>query len=684
MWEYFNPDEVSKEINENHDAILHYFLHGRNPDVLKNLFAKDISCTGDLHEEAPLGYDSVIHLFGKDSDEFEENADYEEVYRKVIPYSAVSGMVVSKLKKTTLKDTGTDTPFASKTYSFSFFWQKNQDTWHIKHIHYCEAGQLKNQGFENQEKKLTRELWKSKIELSESIKELNELKSYFQTVFEEISDGILILNPEDDQFLMANKNLCTLLGYSSQELRKLWFTQILSGEFAANFSEKLKNAAEKEFTFEGVELKASNGQSITADLACFKLDNKESPKVICIFSDKSSYEKKTLAVQKEAETAQKASESKNLFLANMSHEIRTPVTGIIGMSEILFKTELNPRQAEYLQILNESSKLLLRLINNILDISKIEAGKLELKIESFNIQSAISNIKKLNHPELINKNNEMQVEIDSRVPESVVADKLRVEQVLMNLVNNAMKFTENGVIKINASIPDFSDPGIIKLSVTDTGIGINEEDQTRLFHKFQQIDNSMLRPGEGSGLGLYICKQLVSYLGGEIGVESNPGKGSCFWFTFRSHTEKNNLVKESAEPENEEDDIDASLNLSILLVDDKTVNLQVISLMLQAADCNVELAKNGKEALEKFKPEIFDVILMDIMMPVMDGVAAMKELRKMHDKLPPIIAITANAMAGDKEKYLKEGFDGYITKPVTTRKLVSELLELSIIVKNDF
>ncbi|TVQ94252.1 MAG: PAS domain-containing hybrid sensor histidine kinase/response regulator [Bacteroidetes bacterium] len=681
MWEYFNPDEVSKEINENHDAILHYFLHGRNPDVLKNLFAQDISCTGDLQEETPLGYVSVIHLFGKESDEFVENADYEEVYRKVLPYSAVSGIVVSKIKKTALRDSGSDTPLASKTYSFSFFWQKNQNTWHIKHIHYCEAGQLKKQEFENHEKKLTRDLWKSKIELSESLKELNEFKSYFQIVFEEISDGILVLNPEDEHFLMANKNLCTLLGYSSEELKKLWFTQILSDEFAAGFSEKLKNIAEKEFSFEGVELKARDGKSITTDLACFKVDYKESLNVICIFSDK-SYEKKTIAVQKEAETAQKASESKNLFLANMSHEIRTPVTGIIGMSEILFKTELDPRQAEYLQILNESSRLLLRLINNILDISKIEAGKLELKIESFNIQSAINNIKKLNHPELINKNNEMQVEIDSGVPESVIADKLRVEQVLMNLVNNAMKFTENGVIKINASIPDNSDPGIIKISVTDTGIGINEEDQTRLFHKFQQIDNSMLRPGEGSGLGLYICKQLVSYLGGEIGVESNPGKGSCFWFTFRSHTEKNNLVKESAEPENEEDDIDVSLNLSILLVDDKTVNLQVISLMLQAADCKVELAKNGIEALEKFKPEIYDVILMDIMMPVMDGVAAMKELRKMHDKLPPIIAITANAMAGDKEKYLKEGFDGYITKPVTTRKLVSELLELSIIVKN--
>ena len=684
MWDYFNPDEVSKEINENHDAILHYFLHGRNPDMLKNVFSENITCTGDLHDGNPLDYNSVLHLFGNESDEFEENANYEEVYRKVIPYSPESGMVISKLKKTAFQEPGSDTPANSTTYSFSFFWQKNQNTWHVKHIHYSEAGKPKNQEIENQEKKLTRDLWKSKIELSESIKELNEIKSYFQIVFEETSEGILILSPEDGHFLMANQNLGNLLGYSPDELKNLFFTHILSEEFATNISKKLKNTAEQEFKFEGVELKTKEGQSITADLACFKVDYKESLKVICVFSDKSSHEEKTLAVQKEAEIAHKASESKNLFLANMSHEIRTPVTGIIGMSEILSKTELNPRQAEYLQILNESSKLLLRLINNILDISKIEAGKLELKIESFNIQSAISNIKKLNHPELINKNNEMQVEIDSRVPESVVADKLRVEQVLMNLVNNAMKFTENGIIKINTSIPDISDPGMIKVSVTDTGIGINEEDQTRLFHKFQQIDNSMLRPGEGSGLGLYICKQLVSYLGGEIGVESNPGKGSCFWFTFRSHTEKNNLVKESVEPENEEDDIDASLNLSILLVDDKTVNLQVISLMLQAADCDVELAKNGKEALEKFKPEIFDVILMDIMMPVMDGVAAMKELRKMHDKLPPIIAITANAMAGDKEKYLKEGFDGYITKPVTTRKLVSELLELSIIVKNDF
>ncbi|MBW6478575.1 MAG: response regulator [Bacteroidales bacterium] len=699
MWEYFDPDAVAYEINDIFDLFLKHYLEHKDPEKLRTFFSESTISFGSGKNITVLGIEQVIQQISNDINQLPLPVLFDEKFRKTHSINSDSAMVATSIDILDPKNHILGPPPAIQNIKLSIFWKKINEIWYIEHYHSSIAHHQHNPETDTEnkpsddtlrgdpnanktEKKLTRDLWKTRIELSELEKEKGESQGLFQSICENISDGVIIADYEEKEFSHVNHTLCSLLGYDKSDFQSTWLNDLISSE-----TSELTSKTPDDFGYENMLLNdipfLCKDKSIKYfDVLARRLKFRNKEHILFICKDITEH-KKTLAIMREAEIAQKASESKNLFLANMSHEIRTPVTGIIGMSDILSTTDLDPQQADYLQIINESSKILLRLINDILDIAKIEAGKIELRFEPFSLQTMINNIKALNHPGIINKNNVLSVEIDSRVPEVVVTDKLRLEQVVVNLLNNAMKFTENGSIKIAACLPDPSNPEIIKVSVSDTGIGISEENQAMLFNKFQQLENKIAGSGGGSGLGLYICKHLINYMGGEIGVESKPGKGSNFWFTFESHPVTRSVVDFPIETEDEEDDLEVSLGLNILLVDDKNVNLQVISLMLQAADCNVDLAKSGHEALDLFDPEKHEVVLMDIMMPGMDGVTAMKEIRKKHDKTPPIIAITANAMAGDREKYLKEGFDAYITKPVTTRKLVSELLNLNIIVRNE-
>ncbi len=354
---------------------------------------------------------------------------------------------------------------------------------------------------------------------------------------------------------------------------------------------------------------------------------------------------------------------KQNFLANMSHEIRTPLTGVIGMIDILKQTQLTEDQKEYINILRHSGENLREIINQVLDYSKIEAGKLQLRKKEFAFheleKQAISLFQSLAGDSLT-----FESTIDPSIPDHIYADKNRLTQIISNLISNAVKFTAKGKIRFSAqnlSVESNPEELYIKIAISDTGLGIEEKKQKALFTPFAQIHQSDYRESEGTGLGLSICKELAQLHGGKIGVESHYGKGSTFWFTFK--TEKKHL-HEAGSQENSSFEGSTYKNLRILLVEDKIVNQKVMTLLLSSMGHTIELAENGAVALKKFQPDTFDLILMDIQMPVMDGITATSKLRQKYPQLPPVIGLSANAFEGDREKYMNMGLDEYLTKPM--------------------
>ena len=374
-----------------------------------------------------------------------------------------------------------------------------------------------------------------------------------------------------------------------------------------------------------------------------------------------------MMLQQEVEIARKSVEFKQNFLANMSHEIRTPLTGILGMAELLSKTKLSDEQKDFIETLIHSGENLRETINLVLDYSKIEAGKVKLKDECFELGALLNDAEKLFISIASKKEIEFFAVLDPDLPEYVKTDKQRVLQILNNLVSNAVKFTARGSVGVKITSEDYlsdksvGDAILIKVEVSDTGKGISESEQEQLFKPFYQTEQEYNRAFEGTGLGLSISKELSLMLGGEVGLESQPGNGSTFWFTFKArivdHADAMPVKKDQKEDSEHP-------GMNILLVEDKKVNQKVVMLMLKGMGHNVTVYDNGKQAVDNYVEGKYDLVLMDIQMPVMDGITATGILRKKHDNLPPIIGLSANAFEGDREKYMNMGMDEYLTKPV--------------------
>jgi PAS domain S-box-containing protein len=679
--------KIESEIITSYRLFREYYNTSRDLDSIVSLFSPHITNIGTGSDELTPDFESVVQIFRRDLEQCPSELIYKEKTISVQVINPAMGLLIAHYDQEGIIN---DIPFTHQDLRISILWEKEDEKWLIRHIHLSQSEptlnkgesfplaeiEEKNQLLEKIVNKRTRDLCKLNIHLSEANKEINEINQRFETIFEKASDGIIVADWKNHSFFMINQRICEILGYTKKQMQGFWLADLIPQEdLQESFEKMLQESNGDRIIADDIPLICSNNEIKYFDITSqpIKINNKNY--LVSLYRDITEH-KKTVQLRQQAEVARKASEAKNLFLANMSHEIRTPVTGIMGMSEILAKTELTDQQAEYLHIINESSRILLTLINDMLDISKIEAGKLVLREERFKLSDLINNIKVLTHSGLISRKNKLEIIMADNIPIYLFTDKMRLEQIIMNLINNAMKFTENGIISLHIDKATGNKRELLKISVTDTGPGISNEDQSKLFQKFQQIDTSLSRPADGSGLGLFICRQLVTLLDGHIGVNSKPGEGSTFWFTFKSQA----LFNEEDSEKDIEISSDIPLNLNVLLVDDKKVNLQVISIMLQTAKCKIETAVNGLEALEKFDPQKHDVVFMDIMMPIMDGITAMKELRKKYkENMRPIIAITANAMAGDKEKYLAEGFDAYITKPLTMQKLTSELLQLGIL-----
>ncbi|RZK12329.1 MAG: PAS domain S-box protein [Flavobacterium sp.] len=383
------------------------------------------------------------------------------------------------------------------------------------------------------------------------------------------------------------------------------------------------------------------------------------------------------------EMAESASKAKSEFLANMSHEIRTPLNGIIGFTDLLMKTQLQPTQKKYMLTINESANSLFDIVNNILDFSKIEAGKLELDIRKNDINEILKQVIDLIRYESDHKNLGLRINIDSEIPLYVWFDSVRIKQILLNLLSNAIKFTVSGSIELKVSVVknDGDDQKTIRFSVIDTGIGIGKENQEKIFQAFSQEDNSTTRKFGGTGLGLTISNQLLNLMDSKLQLESEINKGSNFYFDLNLKiSNQTEFEREIKIMESEKNNVALNSNTKILVVEDNKINMLLTRTILKSLfpDLIIHEATDGNEAVTQFAAVLPDLVLMDIQMPIINGYEATRIIRETEaGKNTPIIALTAGIVKGEKENCIEAGMNDYITKPIIRNVLQDVILKWS-------
>lgn len=442
----------------------------------------------------------------------------------------------------------------------------------------------------------------------------------------------------------------------------------------------LTAAIAEETEFNGVEVQLTLEGSFGKEKKWFEVKAipimvEEEEQFLITFVDISVYKTDHYDLLQHKKLAESANKAKSEFLANMSHEIRTPLNGVIGMLEMTFLTDLTEEQKENLEVAKNCADTLLTLINDILDLSKVESNKVVLQEEDFDIRELIQKVTDTQTVKIMEKGLQLECNIDEKIPSCFCGDDFRLQQVLTNLLSNAVKFTEKGSVQIEVkSLCRFEDIYTMVFSVEDSGIGLSSREINHLFKPFSQVDGTITRKYGGTGLGLAISQSLINLMGGEIKVKSQKGKGSVFFFTIQMKT-KTTYTKEEEKPLFEKGKVNQS---RILLIEDDRYNQIVTKQILNKLGyLKIDIASNGFEAIQKTEKIDYDVILMDIQLPEMDGMDTtniIREKEKKRKKRVPIIAVTAHALKGDKEKFMENGMDGYVTKPIDV-KLLSEALE---------
>ena len=497
---------------------------------------------------------------------------------------------------------------------------------------------------------------------------------FLETVLSGVQDGVCVLTPELT-VVTANRALCTLYAGSGELVGRKCHEVYHQLAVPCSDCPSLRALATRKLAISVVPKNDGSGDVGWVELFCYPLldDVGTVAGVVEIVRDVTTGKKLEAELAAALERAEAASHAKGAFLANMSHEIRTPLNAVLGYVQLMLRDHLESRQRERLAVVEESAATLLSIINDILDYSKIEAGRMEIKAESFDLPRCLDAVVKEQEVMARNKGLELALEIGPELPRDVRGDGLRLRQILRNLVNNAVKYTDKGGVTLRAGLRDrarapdgHGERVTLRFSVIDTGVGIPASQLATIFDSFTQVDGGLTKRQAGTGLGLAICRRLAGLMGGDVHVESTPGTGSVFWLEcpFDVAQPAGSRLAGVSFPSAR-----GSLpsQLRILLVEDNRVNRIFASDLLESRGHEVVMAENGRIALEYLATHAVDVVLMDIQMPVMDGLAATRAIRAGHmdiDPGLPVVGLSAYAMDQERERFLAAGLDDYIIKPI--------------------
>jgi PAS domain S-box-containing protein len=531
--------------------------------------------------------------------------------------------------------------------------------------------------FSNLSKQLQNEL-QERVKIEQT---LQASENRYRLISENLND-LICLHEQDSTIIYLSSSVEEMLGYSEKELLgQKPFQLYHPDDFTLFRSTDYLQAVEQEqdFTVEGrVRHKDGHYLWIESRMRPFVYANDENAYWQSITRDISELKARETALKAAKEEAEEATRTKSEFLANMSHEIRTPMNAIIGLTGLLLESSLDFEQRDFIETIRISGDGLLGIINDILDFSKIEAGKLELEHAPFNLRKCVEDALDMHTVKAREKGLNLAYRIDEQVPELVLGDMIRLRQILVNLLGNAVKFTSDGEVVLSVTSVEAKNAAKeLCFSIVDTGIGIPPERMNRLFQSFSQVDSSTTRQYGGTGLGLVISKRLAEAMGGHMWVESEPGKGSTFCFTIVvsacDSSYKDKEVPETAVPVTSLDT--PRQDLRILLAEDNAINQKVALRMLQRLGYSAGVAGNGHEVLAALQQQAYDIILMDVQMPQMDGLTATQLIRQNNtlQQRPYIIALTANALKGDRERFLEAGMDDYLSKPVRLEALAAAI-----------
>jgi len=506
-------------------------------------------------------------------------------------------------------------------------------------------------------------------------------RTKYQTLFETNTDGIVIL----DRNGFSDCNPATLEMFHMDRVEDflhrrpedLGIENQPCGTPPYLLADRhIRQAVEQGHAFFQWTARRPDGSTFPAEIALHAMTFDGEPVIQAIMRDISIQQEAESALKAARDAALRANEMKSQFVANVSHEIRTPMNGILGMTQLLLGSDLNPRQRDYATTIAHSAEALMGVINDLLDFSKIEAGHLNIESIDFNLNSLLKDVIDLYVPRADAKHLALRLERDENLPEWVRGDPLRVRQILLNLLDNALKFTEQGEIRLSVTLTE-NVPNELQFTVIDSGIGMDNETQSRIFQAFAQADGSVSRKYGGTGLGLTICRQLAGLMGGDLSLESATGQGSRFRFRLPLPYIASDLLPNPVDGNAKPKSVSFP-GIKVLVAEDNPINQKLLGYMLENLGVSVQVADDGKSAYQKLEQGEVDLVLMDCQMPEWDGLTATRAVREREAKQGrarlPIIALTANAMAGYDEVCRDAGMDDYLIKPLREDDLVSTLV----------